>query len=502
MSPDTTQECPRLLIAGTGGDSGKTVVSLGLLSAAREDGDESRAFKKGPDFIDAAWLSWAAGSPARNLDTFLMRPDVVASSFQRHAIRTTRTTGTGLNLIEGNRGLLDGLDAGGTHSSAALARLVAAPVLLVVSPVKVTATAAAAVLGCRQLAPDVNIAGVILNKVSGSRHARVVRQAIEEYTDVPVLGAVPRVRQQMLLSRHLGLVPPAEHAPAQALRDKLAGLVRDNVELDRIRSIAAKAGPIPTIAATMAATAAAGATATADEETVSGNAAPGAPETAVDVKIGYFSDTAFTFYYPENLEALSRNGATLVPISALSDQVLPDIDALYIGGGFPETHIEQLAANGGLHAAIRREAKAGLPIHAECGGLMYLAERLETADKEVPLAGVLPIRATMHERPQGHGYAALTVDRPNPIFPVGTRLKGHEFHYSTVSAAPATAFAVEKGSGVGDRRDGIVQDNVLACYVHLHALGTPEWAPGMLRAARVFRESRGAGDTRNSDRLK
>ncbi len=453
---------PRVLIAGTGGDSGKTVISLGILSAFLEDGLELRAFKKGPDFIDAAWLSWASSSPARNLDTYMMGSEAVARSFTQHA------SATGLNLIEGNRGLLDGLDAGGTHSSATVARLVGAPVILVLSPIKVTATAAAVVLGCRQLAPEVNIAGVILNRVAGTRHTGVVRQAIEQNTGVPVIGAVPRVREQMLPSRHLGLVPPTEHESAEALKNRLAELVRDNCDLETIHRIASETGPLKAVEPV----------ADIDEQ--------------AGVKIGYFNDTAFTFYYPENLEALARGGAQLVPISALTDQRLPEIDALYIGGGFPETHTEQLSANSGLHAEIRKAATAGLPIYAECGGLMYLATSLETADREVPMAGVLEIRVKMHERPQGHGYCLMNVDQANPIFPIGTQLRGHEFHYSTLakdSSAEATAFAVEKGSGVGDRRDGIIQGNVLACYLHLHAVGTPEWAPGFLRAAQDFRQS-------------
>ena len=458
---------PRILVAGTSGDSGKTVISLGLLAAARREGLPTAAFKKGPDFIDAAWLSWAAGRPARNLDTFMVGRDEVANSFRRHAVSE------GLNLIEGNRGLLDGVDAAGSHSSASLARLTRSPVLLVLSPVKVTATAAATVVGLRKLAPDVAIAGVILNQVAGERHRSVVTQAIEQHAQVTVLGAVPRIDDPLLTSRHLGLIPPAEHEPAADLHRRLAELVTDHCDLARIWEIARGAQPL------------------AQEPATPEVKTRPAEASAARVKIGYFSDSAFTFYYVENLEALRAAGAELIAISALSDTRFPEIDALYIGGGFPETHTAQLADNRELHVGVKRLAAAGLPIYAECGGLMYLARRLELEDREVALAGVLPITVKMHRRPQGHGYARVTVDRPNPIFAIGTELVGHEFHYSTLAPnheAVETAYAVTRGTGIGAGRDGIVQNQVLASYLHLHASGSVTWAAGLIAAARRYRE--------------
>lgn len=460
---------PRIMIAGAGGDSGKTLVCLGLLARWRESLPSVRAFKKGPDFIDAAWLGWAAGSPGRNLDTFMMGEEVAARSFAEHAC-------DGINVIEGNRGLLDGLDARGAHSSAALARLLDCPVVLVVSPVKVTATAAAVVAGCRLLAPEVRIAGVVLNSIRGERHRQVVSRAIEELAGVPVLGALPRLEGGGLVSRHLGLVPPAEHRPAERMRRQLADLVADHLDLDRLLEIAREApapAPIP----------ATGAPAPAP--------APGAPLAGGGrARVGYFNDSAFTFYYPENLEALRREGAELLPISALSDRRLPPLDALYIGGGFPETHTDELAANGELLAAVREAVAGGLPTYAECGGLMYLAESLEWARGTVRLAGALPLRVRLHESPQGHGYCVMRVDRPNPFLPVGTELRGHEFHYSRITAGGdglATAYAVERGVGSLAGRDGIVRDNLLASYLHLHALGTPAWAPGLVAAAAAHR---------------
>ena len=464
------------MIAGTGGDSGKTILSLGLLALWHEEGHELRAFKKGPDFIDAAWLGWAAGAPGRNLDTYMMAPEVVRRSFLEHG-----TTG-GLNVIEGNRGLLDGVDASSTHSSAGLACLLDCPVLLVISPVKQTATAAATVLGCRKLAPETNLVGVILNQVRGERHERVVRQAIEEHAGVPVLGALPMLSGPTLVSRHLGLVPPAEHGPAERLRERLSASMQQNLDTDRLLALARAARPLERPPAEGPAT-----------------RLPG-PK----VRVGYFSDSAFTFYYPENLEALAGEGATLVPISALADQKLPPVDALYIGGGFPETHTAELAANRSLLDAVRKAANAGLPIYAECGGLMYLAESLEWQGKTVALAGVLPIRVRMHDRPQGHGYCLMKVDSPNPFLPVGTELKGHEFHYSRIEGGATglrTAYSVLKGRGCIGQRDGIATGNILASYLHLHALGCPEWAAGLIKAAVAYRDrdqGKGKGPARSS----
>lgn len=453
---------PRLLVAGTGGDSGKTLLAIALVRTLVRDGVLVQAFKKGPDYIDAAWLAWASGREARNLDTWMMGEDACLRSFQHHA------PSGGLAVIEGNRGLYDGIDARGTHSSAALAKRLGAPVVLVLAVRKVTATAAAVVAGMAALDPQVRIAGVVLNHVSGARHERVVREAIEERTGIPVLGAIPAFRDPDLLpARHLGLVPLHEAGDTARLESRLDD-VASRLDVAAIRSVARDAGPLP------------------------GSPLDSAPETPAPpagprVRIGVFRDAAFSFYYPENLEALRDAGADLVFLSPLTDTALPPLDALVLGGGFPETHAERLAANGPMREAVRAAAEAGLPIYAECGGLMYLSRSLAWQGRTWPMTGVLPVDVEVRPTPQGHGYAEVTVDRPNPFFPGGTRLRGHEFHYSTVSAqAPdvETAFAVTRGRGALRGRDGLRRHNVLATYVHLHACGTPEWAAGVLRAAR------------------
>jgi len=339
---DNLSAFPRLVIAGMSGSSGKTIVSLGLLQLLRHAAIEVRAFKKGPDYIDASWLSWACCHEARNLDTYLMGPERVLESFTRHALPD------GINVIEGNRGLFDGFDAAGTHSTAALARLLAAPVILVINAAKVTRTAAAYVLGCQKLDPALAIRGVILNHVNGERHKQILRNAIESACSIPVLGALPNAKASLLPERHLGLVTPQEHSARKKLEQDLMSLLDGRVDFDALLAIARSAPPLQKPLRTDA---------------------PAPVETQVNV--GYLKDAAFTFYYPENLEQLERVGAKLIPISALNASGLPDnLQALYIGGGFPETHAQALSANQSFLQSLRQAALRGLPIYAECGGLI------------------------------------------------------------------------------------------------------------------------------------
>jgi cobyrinic acid a,c-diamide synthase len=453
----TVTSRPRLVMAGLSGDAGKTMLSLALLLAARERGVRVQAFKKGPDYIDAAWLSWAAGRPARNLDTFMFGADGVVESYGRHgAVDQDAQAGAGtLDVIEGNRGLFDGVDAAGTHSTAALAAALDAPVILVLNARKMTRTAAACVLGCTTLDPDLRLAGVILNQVAGARHEAVARESIERACGIPVLGAVPRLEGSGCLpGRHLGLVPPDERPDIADVGASLLDVARRHLDVDRLIHCARQAPPLHRPSP--------GRPGVAAGEAGSGSAAT----------IGFVRDSAFSFYYPENLEALEARGATLVPVSSLAGAPLPaGLDALYIGGGFPETHAAALSGSLAFAASLRAAAADGLPIYAECGGLILLARSVTWKGARHDMAGVLPIDVEVCGRPQGHGYAVLRVDRPNPFFRVGQDIRGHEFHYSRLAAGgerlaagsePATACAVLRGTGCGDGRDALVAGNVWA----------------------------------------
>ncbi len=456
-------EFPRLVIAALGGGLGKTTVSLGLAGVWKRNGIKVRPFKKGPDYIDSAWMARVCGEPCRNLDTYLVPASVLYEQFASQA------DGQSVALIEGNRGLYDGMDERGTFSTAELAKQLQAPLILVVNCTKVTRTMAAMVLGAKVFDPDVPLAGVILNQVSSARHESTIRKAIEDYCDLPVLGAIPRLSHPPLSDRHLGVVPPDEDPAFEESLHWAAKAVEDHVDWGKLLQIARTA---PSLA-----------------HVVSASMTPVRPEMP-SVRIGILRDAAFQFYYPENLEALESLGADIVPCSALHDARLPDLDALYIGGGFPETCAAQLASNASFKQSVRAAAESGLPIYAECGGLMYLGQTLELQEGgSHEMVGLFPFRFAMEPRPVAHGYTALTVEEANPFYPTGLALKGHEFHHSRLLnfALPSGAQLIMKmtrGHGLHEKMEGILHHNTLALYTHVHASGTTEWAQGLVNAAR------------------
>jgi cobyrinic acid a,c-diamide synthase len=481
-------EFPRIIIAALRGGSGKTILSIGLIAALSKLGKSIAPFKKGPDYIDAGWLALAAGRPCYNLDSFLLEPDTNFRSFLKHA------SDCDISLIEGNRGLYDGIDLEGSTSTAELAKLLKAPVVLCVDCTKITRTMAAVVSGCVHFDPEIMIKGVVLNRVANPRHEKKLRDSIEHYCNIPVLGAIPKQSHQYFPERHLGLVPTPEHDWAADSVEAIARIAENHIDLDVIETIARDALQL--------------------EEFESGqpetrNQRPACDELSrveardrkseviiqkVEIQvehplpiIGIIKDSAFQFYYPENIDALYEQGAEVVFLSPLKDQALPEVDALYIGGGFPETHAEQLAQNITFSRQLVALVEDGLPIYAECGGLMYLGQELILDGKSFPMAGVLPLVFDFYKRPQGHGYTLVTVEGKNPYFPVGTKIKGHEFHYSRVKQWSGDdvdfVFRMKRGAGIDRDKDGILYKNVLATYTHIHALGTPQWAPALVRNA-------------------
>jgi cobyrinic acid a,c-diamide synthase len=461
---------PRILISALRGGAGKTILSIGITAAWKTLGKNVAPFKKGPDYIDAGWLALAAGRPCHNLDTFLIETKHILQSFLFHASQGD------IAVVEGNRGLYDGIDIQGSTSTAELAKLLQAPVVLCIDCTKSTRTMAAAVLGCMQFDPGVDIKGVILNRVAGPRHEQILRTSIEHHCNLPVLGAVPKLGKQNFPERHMGLIPTQEHAWAQESIDAAAQIAVKYLDLDALDEIAGQAPnlgsegiqyPVSPLKRDLRCA-----------PTGNQHSAP---------RIGIIKDSAFQFYYPENIEALVDAGAKTVFISPLTSETIPPVDALYIGGGFPETHAEQLSDNVKFKAQLKSLAQDGLPIYAECGGLMYLGEELVLDEKSYPMAGVLPVVFGFSKKPQGHGYTIVVVKEKNPYFEVGAELKGHEFHYSRVlqwrGAAKDLVFGMKRGTGFIDNKDGVCYKNVLATYTHLHALGSPAWAEAMIRNA-------------------
>ncbi|SDF53366.1 cobyrinate a,c-diamide synthase [Desulfovibrio legallii] len=517
---------PRLCVAALAGGGGKTLLALGLAGALRRQGLAVQPFKKGPDYIDAAWLSLAAGRPCTNLDPYFLSPERLRALFvhtlwaagDAEPTAAPRPAAPVLGLVEGNRGLFDGLDVAGSCSTAALARELACPVLLSLDCTKMTRTAAAVVRGVLAFEPGVPLAGVVLNRVGSARHENLLRSALETYTDLPVLGALPRLAANPLPERHMGLAAHGDALgpQAEAALERLAALAREHLDLPAVLDIARSAPPLAAAAfwpPTATAIPAVGSTADADpsaEEADPASAAvpgpaaapaqgggpaplasdaasaaaapaataaqfrpvppgvpaasrPGAARAAAfgqaegaAPRIGYVRDAALWFYYRENLEALERAGARLIRLSALDAAPWPALDGLYLGGGFPEDCAPELSRSPHL-ADLRRLADAGLPIYAECGGFMLLSQGIEREDRLWPLAGVFAVRAQFLPRPQGLGYVCGEVTAANPFFPVGLALRGHEFHYSRCrwqGAPPAFALRLNKGVGMGRAQAG------------------------------------------------
>jgi len=463
------------MVAAPHGRSGKTTVTLGLVSACVARGLQVQAFKKGPDYIDPGWLSLAAGRPCRNLDVYLMGTRGVREAFAagvgyRGASSEAGGDGPGIAVVEGAMGLYDGLDLAGTGSSAEIAKTLSLPVLLVVDATRMTRSVAALVRGFQEFDPAVRIGGVVLNRVARSRHEDLLRRSVEEYCGLPVLGALPKGRGYEIPDRHLGLVPVGESGEVASRVAAALASIGGGLDVAGILDLARQAPPL----------------ALPEPPGVAGGVDPGAHRP----RIGVFRDRAFSFYYPENLEALVEAGADLVTIDAARDPGLPGVGALYLGGGFPEVLGPELEANAVLRGAVRAKVEAGLPVYAECGGLMYLARSIAWRGRVFRMCGALPCDVEMVEYPQGHGYVEARVVAANPFYPVGRVVRGHEFHHSRVVGLDREKVGIclrlGRGSGLGDGMDGLVYRNVLASYTHVHALGVKEWAPALVAAARRF----------------
>ncbi len=441
-----------IFISAAHKSSGKTMVSTGLCRALRTQGLRVQPFKKGPDYIDPMWLGEAAGRVCYNLDFHTQSDDAIKDLFAARAHEAD------IALIEGNKGLYDGMDVTGTNSNAALAKMLGAPVILVVDTTGITRGVAPLLMGYQVFDKDVNIQGVILNKVLNARHEGKLSRAVEYYTDIPVLGAVRRNAALKVDERHIGLIPSNEHPDARARIDALGVQISDQVDLGRIRTISETAAPLPAFGTT--------------------TRAPKA-----NVRIAVAKDAAFGFYYADDLDALRRAGAQLVFFSALNDVFLPTCDALFLGGGFPETQMAKLEANKTLRKRIKAAIENGLPTYGECGGLMYLTRSIAWGERSCEMVGVIPGDTIMHPHPQGRGYVHL---KPTPEHPwssgiehLGAYIPAHEFHHSTLENVdgPLTfAFDVLRGQGINGKQDGIVMHNMVAGYSHLRDTGHCRWA--------------------------
>jgi cobyrinic acid a,c-diamide synthase len=416
------------IIGGASSDAGKTTVALGLIGALRRRGTLIAPFKTGPDFIDAAHLARAADRPARNLDAWLAPEDAVRSSFARGC------AGADAAIIEGAMGLFDGRHGSGDGSSAHVARLLGVPVVIVLDCAKAATTIGAVAYGLAHFDPRIRVAGAILNRVASERHARTVVDACEA-AGVRVFGVLRRDERLTIPSRHLGLTSPHADAWPAAL-EAAADAVAANVDLDAFLTATALADGPPR--------------------------APVAPPEAPSVRIALARDDAFWFYDEGSLDALRDAGAELVAYSPLRDP-FPAVDAAFIGGGYPESHAAQLEANAAARDGLRHAIEAGMPAYAECGGLMYLGQALETAGGTYAMAGIVPATSTMSDRRSALRYVEARTLGAGPVFTADAHVRGHEFHYSrTRYERAAPAYALDDGV------EGFLGANVHASYVHVH----------------------------------
>jgi cobyrinic acid a,c-diamide synthase len=455
----TTISPPALVVAGTASSVGKTTVTLGLLAALRRRGLIVQPFKVGPDFIDPGLHEIAAGRPSYSLDAWMCGREHVVD------LVASRAAGADLCLVEGVMGCFDGVDGTSDDGSTAqIAKWLGAPVILIVDASAQSRSVAATVQGFERFDPKLEVAGVIFNRVGGDRHARWLAEAVANACRARPLGALRHEDGLVLPERHLGLHTAAEGVLTEARRRRLAEACERFVDLDALRALGR-----PLAGASAAEPAAA------------------APPLA---RIGVARDEAFQFYYPENLERLRGAGAELVFWSPLEDARPPEVDGLYLGGGYPELHGARLAANSACRDAVRGLAAAGRPIYAECGGLMYLAEGIEDLEGERhAMVGLLPTTVRMHPRRLTLGYTEVRFRADTILGPAGRVARGHEFHFSTSDPVPASverAWRLEQPGG-GVRDEGYVAGRLLATYAHLHFASNPGLAPAFVEACRRAR---------------
>ncbi|NOR43313.1 MAG: hydrogenobyrinic acid a,c-diamide synthase (glutamine-hydrolyzing) [Gammaproteobacteria bacterium] len=464
----------RIFISAAHKSSGKTTVSIGLCAALKQRELAVQSFKKGPDYIDPYWLAQASGRDCYNLDFYTMEREEILS------LMLNKSKDADITLIEGNKGLYDGLDLDGSNSNAALATLTQTPVILVLNARGMTRGIAPLILGYQAFDKNVSIKGVILNRLGGSRHESKLRNVIEHYTDVAVLGAIHNDPRFDIEERHLGLVPGHEDPFCTQKIDLLGNAINEQVDLDAVINIA---DDTPTLSI--------------NEETIE---IPATTKNNAVIKLGLIRCSAFGFYYPDDLQALQNAGAELIEIDPCKDTEFPEIDALFIGGGFPETHMEQLEANVGMRLAIRNAIEDGMPTYAECGGLMYLSKSIEwTRDGKTEvrdMVGSIDADIVMEKTPQGRGYVQLKETENSPWPGTATNIKNdhticaHEFHYSrfkSVGKNVKFAFQVKRGTGIDGRSDGYIYKNLLANYTHQRNTKNNPWTKRFIDFAKLHK---------------
>lgn len=472
----------KLVLAGTGSAVGKTTISTGIMKALSDE--NVQPFKIGPDFIDPSYHTIATGNVSRNLDSFFMNDFQIINSFKR----ALKKSNSNMGIIEGVRGLYEGISPiGDVGNTASIAKALDAPVVLLMDSRSLVKSAAAIVLGFKALDPQVRIEGVILNKVKGPRHYRKAKESVEKLADVPVIGGIPRDEKITVEERHLGLVPALEKDKITKNINLWGEIAEEYIDLDALKNIMKTSSK----------------SAVKDNQNiaiesheddfnrehndaldlpVTNDSKPGElwkTDNKNSVKIGVAQDEIFTFYYKETLESLEDNNAELIPFSPYKDENLPDVDALYIGGGYPEVFQKELSQNTSMLEDIRRFHKENRPIYGECGGLIYLSKSIDGFN----MVDAIPYSSEMTERVQGLNYIIARSNQDNLISNEGDIFRGHEFHYTklNINSTDSLVFDVLRGNGVLNNMDGVSVGNTLANYIHIHACSHPNFGYNFTR---------------------
>ena len=455
---------PRLIIAGTHSGVGKTTVATALMRALSNRGLNVQPFKVGPDYIDPGYHTVATGCHGRNLDAWLLGDNGVREMFLRAAPEA------GISIIEGVMGLYDGRGAGGEGSTAHVADILQAPVVLVLDARSMSRSAAAVVLGYKNFEPRLNLCGVILNRVGSERHYLLLKEAIESATGVPVLGRLTFETQMEVPERHLGLLPTTEKANLTRTLDRLANTISEALNLEEIIRMA---GTAP------------------DLKPLSDPIFPVFPVES-QIQLGVVMDQAFHFYYQDGLDFLTALGARIIPCSSLEGRLPSNLDGLYIGGGFPEMFAQPIAENTEFIQGVKEQCGQGMPIYAECGGMMFLSGGItDFSGREYPMAGVIPGKTVMLQKRAGLGYVTALTLKDNLLAFAGQKIRGHEFHYSVLQglAPQQNAYLLER-AGDEPRQDGYACGNLLASYLHIHFAGCPEEAKRFIATCMEYRQKR------------
>ncbi|MGC9517975.1 MAG: Ni-sirohydrochlorin a,c-diamide synthase [Methanomicrobiales archaeon] len=444
----------RIVLAGTGSAVGKTTISTGIMKALSNKYN-IQPYKVGPDYIDPTYHTLATGNPSRNLDSFFMSSGQIRTSFER-GLKKSRSK---IGIIEGVRGLYEGIspieDIGNTAS---IAKALDAPVILILNARSLVKSAAAVVLGFKTLDPEIKIEGVILNQVKNKKHYLKAKESVEKLSDTQVIGGLPRSGDIAVEQRHLGLVPAVERENILSYIERWGNVIAENIDLDKLLSIMKDSKKLP-----------------------QGREDIWHKMNRNKVKIGVAQDEIFTFYYQENLEALESNNAKIVKFSPYHHEELPDVDAVYFGGGYPEIFARELEKNESMRKSVKKFHNDGKPIYAECGGLMYLTRSINNKK----MCNVFNYDSLMTKKPQALSYVIAKTINDNIITKKDEIFHGHEFHYSKVLLKGKNNFAFEilRGNGIKDSLDGLMEKNTVASYVHTHVAACPQFASNLAISA-------------------